>query len=169
MKIGTINVISEGMIGTAFLGLIGFAIWHVAYIGVIFFAIFVTIYSLSSIIKTHPNRVFFQKLSELRLSKKHNPELINLILAGNAENITNQKFAIIEACREIERRMKLSVNALLFVILGFLLICNGGFYLPFPNYVYPSIQGILGAILGVIYGFVVRGRVHRIKKGLNIM
>ncbi|WP_231877739.1 hypothetical protein [Ferroacidibacillus organovorans] len=166
---GAVNILSDGMIGTAFLGLMGSGIWHVGYIGLIFFALFLITWFLSLTIQTFPTRRFFHRLSTLHVSKKYNPALVEFILAGDAENGLKQPSVALEACEEIDRRMKFSMNTLLFVILGFLIISKNGFHVPFPSYLYPSIQGISGALLGVIYCFVIRGRVYRVKKAIHTM
>lgn len=156
-----LNVLSEGTIFTAFLGLIGFGIWHLSYLGMCLLGTYIVLWLVSLVIKTFPTQRMFQRLSTLHLSKQYKPELAILIMNGDVTNLVTQRHIAVKACQELQRRLRFSVNSMVVVIIGFLLISKGAYHQS-ANILYPLIQGILGALLGMVYAVFVRRRVDKL-------
>jgi len=96
------------------------------------------------------------------------PSLVSQILERNPESWSEPRASIAEACQILKRRMGFSIRALAFMVIGLVIVAKG-MDVSFDLWLswLPIVQGIVGAALGIGYGFWIKHRVSKVQSMLS--
>jgi len=112
---------------------------------------------LAKIFKRHP-----------ALPTKFPPGLVSQILEQNPESWSEPRASMAEACHILKQRMRFSIRALALMVIGWVIVAKG-MDVSFDLWLswLPIVQGIVGAALGIGYGFWIEHRVSQVQRMLS--
>jgi len=161
-----LNGVSEGLMISGLLGLAGQFIWGVDNLGLWAFGGYCLLWIGAT---AFPNWVLAAVFNRTpALPSRFPPKIVQNILAIPPGPWPEPRSTVLEACRILKQRTATSNRALGMMVVGLIILAKG-MHLSLdslPEFL-PLLQGILGALLGMVYGWWIQNRISQVHNMLS--
>lgn len=160
-----LNGISEGLMVSGLLGLGAQCFWRASSLSLWLFGGYCLLWIVATVYDHEALARIFNRTPAL--PAKFPPRLVSQILEQNPESWSEPRASMAEACQILQQRMGFSIRALAFMGIGWVIVAKGmdGSFDVWLSWV-PMVQGIMGAALGIGYGFWIHHRVSKVYRML---